>query len=88
MIVVDASVLIAHLDRKDSHHERAVQLLSKLVDWPLAASPITVAEVLVQPARVSRLPEARAALRSLDVTDERLLAAARELGLARPDSHY
>ena len=93
MIVADASVLIAHLDRNDPHHERAVRLLSQVAEWPLAASPITVAEVLVQPARVDRLGEARAALSSLAVTEiplaadaaDRLAALRADTGLKLPD---
>lgn len=54
MIVLDASVLIAHLDRSDARHERATELLLDLADCQLGASPLTLAEVLVGPARVGR----------------------------------
>jgi predicted nucleic acid-binding protein len=69
VIVVDASVLIAHLDERDTHHERARNRLLDLAADPLGASPITIAEVLVGPARQRRLEEARAALTTLEVTE-------------------
>lgn len=62
MIVLDASVLIAHLDAADAHHARAARLLLDLADRPLGASPITVAEVLVGPARDGKLPAISATL--------------------------
>lgn len=65
VIVVDASVLIAHFDAGDAHHERAETLLLAVADEPLAASPLTLAEVLVGPARAGRLDAATAALRQL-----------------------
>ncbi len=74
MIVLDASVLIAHLDGKDRHHVDAEGLLEAVGAGPLGASPITLAETLVSPARAGRLPDAEAALRKLGV-DELVLAA-------------
>jgi len=65
LIVADANALIAHLDRADVHHERAVALLLDGADLPLGASLLTVAEVLVGPARAGRLADARAALETL-----------------------
>ncbi len=65
MTVVDASVLIAHLDDGDPHHGRATELLLGAADRRLGSSPVTLAEVLVAPARVGRLEAARAALREL-----------------------
>lgn len=67
MIVLDASVLIAHLDGRDPHHERAGELLAGSGAAPLGASPITLAETLVAPARARRLEEAQAALERLGV---------------------
>ncbi len=72
MIVLDASVLIAHLDSSDANHERATKLLLKAADDPLGASPLTLAEVLVGPARADRLEAALSALGELDVTTIRL----------------
>jgi predicted nucleic acid-binding protein len=65
---MDASVLIAHLDTGDAQHERASGLLRRVAAAPLAASPLTLAEVLVGPARVGKLDRAGAALRQLDVS--------------------
>jgi predicted nucleic acid-binding protein len=69
VIAVDASFLIAHLDDTDAHHDRATQLLLNAVDSPLAASVVTVAEVLVGPARAGRLEAARSALAVLGVEE-------------------
>lgn len=67
MIVLDASVLIAHLDNTDVHHERATALLLEVAGEPLGASPITLAEVLVGPTRAGQLDRGRAALAQLVV---------------------
>ncbi len=67
MIVLDASVLIAHFDHRDGHHSRAVEFLLGAAEYPLGASVLTLAEVLVAPARQSRLDAAEAALRELAV---------------------
>ena len=67
MIVLDASVLIAHFDASDAHHARAGALLLAAADEPLAASALSLAEVLVGPARAGRLDRAVAALHRLEV---------------------
>jgi predicted nucleic acid-binding protein len=93
VIVLDASVLIAHLDGSDRHHTKARDLLEANSRKPLGASAITLAETLVSPARVGRLGDAEAALRRLGVQGLRLgegapgrLAAMRaEIGLKMPD---
>lgn len=69
MIVLDASVLIAHLDEGDAHHERAKRLLADTGTEPLGASTISLAETLVAPARAGRLPDATTALARLGVQD-------------------
>jgi predicted nucleic acid-binding protein len=68
VIVLDASVLIAHLNATDAHHERATELLLAARDEPFAASPLTLAEVLVGPARAGLLDRASIVLRQLGVT--------------------
>ncbi len=67
MIVIDASVLIAHLDAEDAHHDRAESLLEFLATSPLSASRVTLAEVLVGPARAGKIELAMAALSQLGV---------------------
>ncbi len=67
MIVLDASVLIAHLDERDGQHKRAVGRLLEVAEQALGCSPITLAEVLVGPARNDRLEAARNAVASLGV---------------------
>lgn len=69
MIVLDASVLIAHLDAADAHHEEARDLLESSGGESLGASAITLAETFVSPARSGRLEEAESALRRLGVEE-------------------
>lgn len=69
MIVLDASVLIAYLDGEDAQHARAETLLAQEIDDDFAASTLTLAEVLVMPARQQRLDAARGALEDLDVKE-------------------
>lgn len=93
MIVFDASVLIAHLDGSDRHHAKARRLLETNSGKPFGASPITLAETLVSPARAGRLEEAEAALRRLSVQElplgegvpGRLAEMRAEVGLKMPD---
>lgn len=93
MIVLDASVLIGHLDARDPHHERATALLETSDAEPLGASTITLAETLVAPARAKRLEEAKAALGRLGVAElglgedaaARLAKLRAETGLKLPD---
>ncbi|MBA3866770.1 MAG: type II toxin-antitoxin system VapC family toxin [Solirubrobacterales bacterium] len=69
MIVLDASVLIAHLDERDPHHDRAKRLLADSGAEPLGASTISLAETLVAPTRAGRLADATAALARLEVIE-------------------
>lgn len=93
MIVLDASVLIAHLDGSDRHHAKARTLLEAHSGEPLGASPITLAETLVSPARAGRLVDAEAALQQLGVQElplregapGRLAEMRAEVGLKMPD---
>lgn len=93
MIVLDASVLIAHLDGNDAFHARAVGLLRATAGRRLAASVVTVAEVLVGPARTGMLTRAEGALGVLQLTTlglgpemPALLARVRaDTGLKLPD---
>ncbi len=93
MIILDASVLIAHLDQDDAHHTLATEHLLDAADEPFGASCITLAEVLVAPTREGRLAATRAALRALGVHEfslppdasERLAALRAETALKLPD---
>ena len=69
MIVLDASVLIAHLDSADAHHDEARSLLESSGGEALGASALTLAETLVAPARAGRLEEAESAVRQLGVEE-------------------
>lgn len=87
MIVADASAVIAHLERGDAHHYVAKERLSELADRSLGSSTITLAEVLVGPARAGRLEEARIALGVLKVRELPLGAgAAGDLAALRADT--
>lgn len=93
MIVLDASVLIAHLDGRDPHHEPAVELLQAHAMEFFGASQISLAETLVAPARADRLEDAREALERLSVHElafghnaaPRLAGLRAETGLKLPD---
>jgi predicted nucleic acid-binding protein len=91
LTVLDASILLAHLDDTDPHTDAAEAILAQAEE--LAAGTITLAEVLVGAVRVGRLDEqleALSALRIREVPVERGAAAqlARlraETGLRMPD---
>ena len=93
MIVLDASVLIAYLDNNDRHHDAAEALLERAIDDDLGANPLTLAEVLVVPARDGRLDPVRSVLRDLEVqelpfpadTAVRLAQLRASTGLKMPD---
>ena len=68
MIVLDASVLIAHLDDHD-HHKEARRLLTDTGGELLGASTISLAQTLVAPARAGRLTDATEALERLGVRE-------------------
>lgn len=69
MIVLDASVLIAYLDAGDIHHDAAVELLSRAADNELGVSQLTLAEILLGPARKGRLELVLKALEDLEVEE-------------------
>jgi predicted nucleic acid-binding protein len=93
VIVLDASLLIAHFDHDDALHAQATEHLLDAADQQFGASSITLAEILVGPTRTGRLVIAQAALRALDVTElplpsnaaMRLAALRVESGLKLPD---
>lgn len=69
MIVLDASVLIAYLDGENVHHDRAADLLAREIDDDFGANSLTLAEVLVLPARENRLDLVWTILRDLEVRE-------------------
>jgi predicted nucleic acid-binding protein len=93
MIVLDASILIAHLDASDSHHDRAEVLLANSGNEDLITSVVTLAEVLVGPSRSGIVDRALIALEQLGVTAVaieptgalRLALLRTETGLKLPD---
>ncbi len=93
MIVLDASVIIAYLDAENVHHGRAETLLTREIEDDFGAHSLTLAEVLVVPARENRLEVVRAALRKLEVqelpfpadTAVKLAQLRADTGLKMPD---
>lgn len=87
MIVLDASVLIGHLEVADALHERASTLLAELAGDAFGASPMTLAEMLVGPARRGALDTAETVLRHLGVVAVPFAAdGARQLAVIRADT--
>lgn len=76
MIVLDASVLIGHLEPADADHERAVELLMRCADDEFAASVISLAEIYVGAARAQRLADAQRMVALLRVSSLPLPASA------------
>lgn len=67
MIALDASVLIAHFNPADVHHAEARAVLQSGADEQLVASAVTIAEILVAPARAGSLEQAETAIRRLEI---------------------
>lgn len=67
LTVLDASVLLAHLDDTDPHTEAAWTILSDAEE--LGASTLTLGEVLVGAARAGRLDEQLAAIAALEISE-------------------
>lgn len=67
LIVLDASVVIAHLDPADALHAAATGALLRHASDDLRLPASAYAESLVDPARKGRLDEARLALTSLQL---------------------
>ena len=84
MIVLDASVLIAHFESADTHHEAATDLLIAHASESFASSVVTLAEVYVGAARAGRANQLDQLLTHLAVEPLDLPAAgARRLGELR-----
>lgn len=67
LIVLDASVVIAHLDPADLLHRQARSALLERADDDLRLPASAYAESLVDPARKGRLDEARDAIAALQL---------------------
>jgi predicted nucleic acid-binding protein len=84
MIVLDASVLIAHFESTDTHHAAATDLLMAHSLDPFASSVITLAEVYVGAARAGHVDRLDQLLALLGVESLELPAnGARRLGELR-----
>jgi len=93
VIVLDASVLIAHFRRSDPHHQAATALLEAAGEQQLGASTVTLAEFLVGPTKAGMFDGALQGLERLGIRELPLregasaaLAALRaQTGLKLPD---
>lgn len=93
MIVLDASVLMAHFSSNDAHHEEASGILSAWREHEFATSVLTLAEFYVAPAKAGKLEGAqnlirRLRVRALDIPEHAAPALAQiraERGLKMPD---
>lgn len=84
MIILDASVLIAHFEPADAHHAQATALLKSHSGEPFAASVLTLAEVYVGASRAGHAERLRQLLTQLQVESLDLPAeAAARLGELR-----
>lgn len=93
MIVADASWVVALRDPGDDHHLPAAAINRGIDDEDVWLHPVTLAECLVAPARLSVLPDAvlrlRAAFEVPDVERDapvRWAALQAETGLRLPDA--
>jgi len=70
LIVLDASVVIAHFDPSDSHHKAAVTALKTHAADELVLPASAYAEALVDPSRRNQLPQVRRAVQALMIRIE------------------
>lgn len=54
VIVLDASVVIAHFASRDAHHDAAAEFFREHVDSSFLVHPLTLTEILVGPLRGGR----------------------------------
>ncbi|MDQ6522268.1 type II toxin-antitoxin system VapC family toxin [Nocardioides sp. LHD-245] len=93
LIALDANVLIAVTDERDSHHQAAKSLLAEHLDRELVIGSVNLAEVLVGPARVGRVEQTLMHLSRVGVTElplpggaaPRLAVLRASTGLKMPD---
>ena len=67
MIVLDASLLIAHLWPSDRHHAEASDFLRRVAGDRMLTHPLTMAEVLIGGVRIGRGAEMRQDLADIGV---------------------
>lgn len=67
MIILDANVLIAFLDESDSHHRDSKNLIEANFLEGFGVSAVTLAEVLVYPAKAGKEDRALSSIRRLGV---------------------
>lgn len=67
MIVLDAGVLIAHIDPNDAHHDATRSFLEEFEEFDFAANVISISESLVYPTRAGKGPELMHAFRRLHI---------------------
>lgn len=67
MIALDASVLVAHLSPRDTHHDAATSILLGAGDEPLLVHALTMAEVLVGGVKIGQGAEMRADLEAAGI---------------------
>ena len=79
--VLDTDVVIAALDRKDPHHERAARALTAMLEdgCPLLLSLVNYAETLVRPATDEG--SLRIAVSAIAALNARLIAPTREIAV-------
>ena len=76
MIVLDASVLIGHVESADIHHRAATAVLRTNVGESFAANVVTLAKVYVGAIRVGQAGRLRTLLARLDVVELELPGSA------------
>lgn len=69
MIVFDASVLIAYLDSDDEFHGDADTLLAESIAEDFGTNSLTLAEIMVAPARAGRLEAVQVALHEIEIDE-------------------
>lgn len=85
-IILDASVLIAHANPTDEHHQAAGRILTNWAPFGYAVSVLTLAEFYVGPALTGQLTAAQHMIVSLGVaTIDIPVTAAAELAQIRAE---
>jgi predicted nucleic acid-binding protein len=82
LVVVDAGVVIAHLDPADAHHRRAVAALQGHADHDLRLPASAYAEALVKPALTGQIEGARRRVEALSLAVEPIGEAVAERAAA------